>query len=135
MMTNNIPDKLFDLLSQKKYDELSLKEKEQVSHYMTKQDYGDFHASINNLQQVDSEINISIDPFIPTIKEPSTLYKIFHYKIPLYQVAASILIFVCALSMFNMLYDDQPIDRRAKTKKTGVPVSQENYPNDLVFEL
>jgi hypothetical protein len=122
-----IPEHIFDLMSEKTFDELSSLEKEAVLKYMTEHDYRENSIMIEDFQTVDA--NLQFDAVSPVKNneksaEPSKGRFAFSYL----QIAATVIILI-SLGMgfgqfFNQSSDVLPIVAEEETSniKVSAPV-------------
>ncbi|MEM9545459.1 MAG: hypothetical protein AAGA77_05775 [Bacteroidota bacterium] len=138
MNFDNIPSALFDLISEKKYEELSKKERKIVHSYFTPEEYDDAFSSLNDFRIENSRLKVE-KPGLPlNQKQPALIYRIIHYKIPVYMIASFVMLLFCAYFLISQASTKEEFTQeKGSTVKSneGIPIHQENYPDDLVFEL
>ena len=120
----NIPDHIFDLFAINSFDELSPTDKAVVLKYMSPTDYDAYAALVKGFQAID-------DP-TPVQKPGSVLRRIIHYRIPLYQAVAAVVVgMLLAVGITDTAVKSQP----APATPMGVSLADENYPEGLIFDL
>lgn len=142
MNIENIPNELFDLLSCKHYSELSEKEKKLVAKVMSQEEYLDYQAVINDFKELDSALEFEVPKLAIQPKNKSTLRKIINYRIPLYQVAAGVLLLTVSTFVFGF-WDRGSITPFPEIKEgevriehlNGKSLAEEDYPDSLIFNF
>ena len=138
MNIDNIPNEIFDLISEKKYEDLNTMEKETISLYLTQEEYIDAYSAIRDFQNEDAQLPIDKPGLMFKNEQPSTLYRVIHYKVPVYMIASSLVLFLCAYFLISQrsTKNEYTQENNATSElNEGVPIDQDNYPDDLVFEL
>ena len=134
---DKLPDEIFDLLAIKSYEELSAAEMEMVDQSIGADEYKAFRIVISDFQEVDQSLGEEVRPLAVNLAKPKTTWqKIVTYPIPAYQVAAGILILIFALlTLPEQTSVDKANSIDVKNLGKGVSISNDNYPDSLVFEL
>lgn len=138
MDINKLPDKLFDLLSNSRYNELSEKNKSEIQTYLSPEEYNEMQAFVQQFSAADQSLENSIESDFSlkenNVSEPNLWCRIINYSVPLYKVAAAFLVFIGLFSLYQ--------NRSIFLQKTASPNFEKNvsmddwfYPEDLVFEL
>jgi len=138
MNYENIPKQLFDLISDKKYEHLTMDEREMIDRYVTEKEYSEIYDALNDFRTIDSQLDISIPTMKSKGKQSSLLYRIVNYRVPVYMIASSVALLFCAyflLSLDRTNNEISPESNSLQSSKEGVPIHQDNYPGDLVFEM
>ena len=148
MTPEQLPNELFDLIGSKKFDQLSVQERELVLKHISEEKYEGFFISLNNFQAADDDIHIS-RPDVKSIlakkgvenSEPSGLLKILLRPVPLYSALAALIVGII-LTIFvvgGSTSSDQPNTPSdfhfADSENSGQPLKEDNYPKELVFNL
>lgn len=137
MKKYGIPSEIFDLLASKDYKSLSKEEKNLVDNSLTQEEYDDMKNTVSDFLEIDEEIKIGPRPFSFSDKRKSSLSRLLNYPIPAYQVAASMLV------LFGLFFAAKPVLDNQGTASTknqeidtmGISISEDVYPEALVFEL
>jgi len=138
MNYENIPKQLFDLIAEKKYENLSSDEKQMVENHLTQEEYNEIHNDIRDFRILDNQLKIVRPVLKSKSSKPSLLYRIINYKVPVYIVASCMALLFFVYFLFSESQDSNqqtPHKDSHHISKDGVPIHQDNYPGDLVFEL
>lgn len=147
---NELPEELLDLLAQKSYQELNATEREMVSRFLSPESYDEYASLVSDFQQMDQELPATA----PQLKLPepqekrSKLYQLFTYRIPAYQAVAAIFLalvlfqFSTASRSGSVTDDLHTLGKDTAStpstygvQKVGTPLSEDDYPEELIFNL
>jgi len=133
MPIHDLPEHLFDWVSSIPYAELNAKQKEEVASFLSPEEYASIHQWLQEMNAVNVAMDAQIEPVESVPISKNRFQAIWNYPVPLYQVAAVMLL---VLAAWNVLMgvpasaeDRQTVDPRA------VSIEQGFYPDSLVFEL
>ncbi len=135
-------EKIFDLLANKTFQELTKDEEQLVLKEMSKEDYDDMQSIIGEFKSVDAALDIKTT--IPTFKSKAKKStKLWNYRIPSYQVAAMILVAIVLTFGFTKSKEIQSPEfvSNEQVKDTSffpgrsVSLENEDYPENLVISL
>lgn len=152
---NELPEDVLDLLAQKKYHQLNDDEKDLVSNWLSEEGYNEYALILLDFKQMENSMEAPIPTqSIPEQRTP-LLRKLMSYSIPAYQAVAAVLVtfFLVNLAQTNTQIEGsgqnkftsandssaihanphQAIDMG--TKSIGTPLSEDDYPEELVFNL
>lgn len=133
MKEENIPAELFDLIADKSFDELSSKERTLVEEWITAVEYTDYRSLVHTIQQADTENDYQLSEMSWTQQSAFNLRKLANRPVPAYQVAAMVLL-VFGLSFLLPSSSASETEEPVLVENTeGTPISQDSYPEDLVF--
>ena len=133
MKEENIPAELFDLIADKSFDELSSKERALVEEWLTAEEYSDYRSLVHTIQQADTENDYQLSEMSWTQQSAFNLRKLANRPVPAYQVAAMVLL-VFGLSFLLPSSSASETEETVLVENTeGTPISQDSYPEDLVF--
>ncbi|MEN0004531.1 MAG: hypothetical protein AAF798_10315 [Bacteroidota bacterium] len=137
MKRANLPDELFDLIGQKTFEELNATEKALVTQHLTAAEYDELRATISAFQEADSSLYFA--PSKPPKEARVPLWKrIALYPIPLYQVAATLLLLLAFTLLWPMKSNQMDSTQQLEViqaKQEGIPIKEDAYPDSLVFNL
>lgn len=122
MENNKSIEKIYELIEQYNFVELSMQEKTLVLSVMTESQYTEMRNTVDNLKL---ELNTDIEPKsnIPQIEEivkDSRINRFLNYPIKFYQVVASIAIIISIFSIYQKL--DKVITNPMITKNDTVVI-------------
>ena len=133
MHVHDLPEHLFDWVSSIPYAELNAQQKEEVSSFLSPEEYESIYKWLQGFAAVNEEMETQVKAVESTPVSMHRLQAVWNYPVPLYQVAALLLLLLAA---WNVLMgvpgspeDSQNVDPRA------VSIEQGFYPDSLVFEL
>lgn len=138
MDNQNIPEELLDLMAIKTYQELSKQEKELVDQSIGKDTYDDNYQVIQAFVTEDKKLEDKIEIVSSVFeKKKSILHQVLYYRIPLYQVAAILVVLIGSvfLWMINTSVTNQIPGETQEVVQNGKSLSKDHYPDDLVFNL
>ena len=114
-------NELYDLIEEYDFSELDEKQKEFVLLTMTARKYADLRKTILSASAYfDNEPIIMEDLSVPIIKKKNVLVKMISYKLPIYKVAA---ILVIVFSISKLI----PEQNNKETQLTGMNTELINY--------
>lgn len=148
---NELPGDILDLIAYKKYEELSPIEKQLVDQHLSPEAYNEYAQVVTDFQELDDSLPApQVSNRLPEAK-PSLVRQLFTYRIPAYQAVAAtvIALFLFYLGTANpsivegavVSHTDSTIAPNAggpvgiETRTVGTPLSEDNYPEELVFNL
>jgi len=138
MDINKLPERLFDLLTSNRYDELSEKDKNEIQAYLSPEEYNEMQTFVQQFSVVDQSLENSIESVLSiqenNVHEPKLWHRIINYSVPLYKVAATFLVFI---GLFTVYQNRDVILQKTAWAKAEKNLSIEDwfYPEDLIFEL
>ncbi len=136
MNKDKIPEEIFELLASKDYSNLSNHERTLVNKFMTPNEFDTLHDTIYAFSMADDALDIQVPQLLFPKNDSSYLSKILNYPIPTYLVAAGILVL---LGLFFVLQSSPSSESDLKDSleviQNGTSIANDNYPEDLVFEL
>ncbi|PQJ14561.1 hypothetical protein [Aureicoccus marinus] len=133
MKNENIPSELFDLIADKSFEELTSKERPMVEEWLTAEEYSDYRSFVTTIRQTDSERDYQLSERSWTQQSALNLNRLANRPIPAYQVAALVLL-VFGLSFLLPTSSSPEKKEPVLVENTeGTPISQDSYPEDLVF--
>jgi hypothetical protein len=133
MKEENIPSDVFDLIAQKPYEQLSEEEQLKITPWMTPEEYTDYHQVVGLIQESENQSDYSLQEQSWPDRQVTGFKRLAMRPVPAYQVAA------LALLVFALSFLFQPASNKATevkplvTNTEGTPISQDSYPEDLVF--
>ena len=135
MKSNELSEKIFDLLESKSFDQLTENEKELVLRTISKDEYGELRNCIGDFLEADQAIE---DPKLQRTgpaKSSIGLLEIAKYPIPLYKVAAGFLLLIGIFSILPEYQSEGNADLTVvrDTIQRGIPLGAEKYPDSLIF--
>ncbi len=135
MNLSNIPEKIFDLLVSRSFDELNVEEKELVLESFTKEEYHTLHEGVQEFMKADKLITPVMANPVGTSDSKRRFGKIANYPVPLYQVAAGILLLLGIYFLMPENRSGNTIDLTVvrDTIQTGTPLSADRYPDKLIY--
>ncbi|NME72277.1 hypothetical protein [Flammeovirga aprica] len=130
----NFEDRLFDLFSQKSFEELTSEEQELVLKNMTEEEYQENYAMIHEFKEVDASITIATTS-LATEKGKTINY--FYQSIPVYKAVAGIVLAVLLsfILQFYVFQNEKKITVKDDVSPQSTPLTEENYPSSLVVNL
>ncbi|MEM1219836.1 MAG: hypothetical protein AAGH79_13040 [Bacteroidota bacterium] len=133
MHVHDLPEHLFDWVSSIPYDALDAQQKEEVAAFLSPEEYMSIQQWLQTLNTVNVEMDSQMRALEGAPTKVNRLRAIWHYPIPLYQVAAILLLLIAGWNLMVGLpaadQESHPVDPRA------VSIEQGFYPDSLVFEL
>lgn len=134
MNLNHLPDRLFDIISHKKFEELSLEEASIVREQFTEEEYNEVHQFLTDFQEMDQSLDHSIR-LNKEAKQMSLWSRIIHYQIPLYKVAAGFIILMGSFFAYHYQYAASSDENIGSNSTQAVSIEDSFYPEEMVFEM
>jgi len=152
---DELPEDILDLLAQKKYEQLSRDEKDLVKNWLSPEAYDEYAAMLLSFREVENSFDTPAPSQALPEHKPTFLRKLVNYKIPAYQAVAAVFITLLLVNLStsnkeNNKHISQPffstnngdtVPVNTKNaievgeKSMGTPLSEDNYPEELVFNL
>ena len=132
------PEKIFELLSTTSFEQLNITEKLLVEKHMSESEYRDYHEIISDTKTLDQNILVDIPSPDFAKTQTSSISKIIHYKMPFYQVAATLAFCILSTAYLTQHFStgqSSDITQTNTTSKTGVSLAEDNFPEQLVFNF
>ena len=134
MNPEELPEEIFDLLSQKQFEELNEEEEKQVLLWMDPEEYDELASVVRLFEQTDKNTSYALEERHWPNQQFVRLKRLAQFPIPAYQVAALAFLFF-GISLFWQKGQNTSEELPAKeiTTSEGTPISKEIYPAALVF--
>ena len=100
MDPTNLPDKIFDLVATKSYQELTDEEKNLVTEFIDEAEYNDYHRIINDFKDLDTALDNSKRLKADWRKKP-LVQRLLTRRIPVYQAAAAMILLFFTMAVIN----------------------------------
>lgn len=135
MNLSNIPEKIFDLLVSRSFDELNVEEKELVLDSFTKEEYQTLYEGVQEFIEADKLIAPVLANPAGTLNNKGRFNKLANYPVPLYQVAAGLFLLIGLYFLMPEYRTEANIDLTVvrDTIQSGIPLSADRYPEKLIF--
>ena len=135
MKSNELPEKIFDLLASKSFDQLKENEKEMVLSSISEEEYRDMRKTVGEFLQADQAMEDFRQEKTRPVKSPKGLLEIINYPIPLYKVAAGLLLLMGLFLILPEYQSEKNIDLSVvrDTIQKGTPIGIDKYPDSLIF--
>lgn len=135
MKPTDIPEIVFELAATKSFEELTEKEKEMVLTSFTEEEYIMLETCVRDFMEADRAIKAPVQPTIKPEASSTGIRKIANYPIPLYQVAAGLLLLLGIFFVMPEYRAESTVDITIvrDTIQTGTPLSADKYPEKLIF--
>ncbi len=133
MPIHDLPEHLFDWVSSIPYAELNAQQKKEVASFLSPEEYESIYKWLQGFAAVNEEMETQVKAVDSTPLSVHRLRAIWNYPVPLYQVAAVLLLVLAAWNVF-MDVPGSPEDRQTVDPR-AVSIEQGFYPDSLVFEL
>ncbi len=117
---------IHELIENFDFTALTIEQQELVLSEMTKQEYDDIRETIvNTSAYFDGEsILMAEDLTVPSIKKESVLVKIINYQLPVYKVAA---ILVIVLSIDYLVPEEEVVSTQIVENKNEFRIDSDNF--------
>ena len=134
MSPEELPEEIFDLLSQKQFEELNKEEEKLVLLWMDPVEYDQLVSVVRLIEQSDRNTSYALEERHWPNQQFVRLKRLAQFPIPAYQVAALVFLFF-GISMLWQKAQNTSEELPAKeiTTSEGTPISKEKYPAALVF--
>lgn len=126
----NLPEIIFDLFSKKRFEDLDQSERQLVLQYMDEDDYIGFADVVQGFRQSDKK---PITDITKQNAQQPIISRMLNYRMPMYQVAAAIVI--CVLATSVLTGHDDALRPSKEINAVGVSLADDDYPEDLIFDL
>ena len=135
MNPEELPEEIFDLLSQKQFEELNEEEEKQVLLWMDPEEYDELASVVRLFEQTDKNTSYALEERHWPNQQFVRLKRLAQFPIPAYQVAALALLLFWDQSCFGkkVRIAGEELPAKEITTSEGTPISKEIYPAALVF--
>lgn len=128
-------EKIFDLLAEKSFDQLDSNEQEIVLQELSKADYEAYYTTLHEFKAIDNNFESEETPKLKIEQQTSSWWQ---YKIPTYQVAASIALAVAltyAITQKTITYEFVSKSDSKPTLQNSISLEEEVYPENFVIDM
>ncbi len=133
---DELPEELFDLFTIGDFRNLNEDQKQVVLQHINVGEFDAYAAIVCDFQVLDSKRNTDLPKPTHTPKGKSRFTRVLNYRMPLYQVAASLAICILATTVMykgSNKINGTPTDSTIET--VGVSLANDDYPAELIFDL
>lgn len=139
MNPKDLPSEVFDWLSSTNYEDLSHEQKGLVTSFLTPQEYQELRHTVRLFQSGNEAMNIEHPaPSFFDKKNPGLHYKIWKSSVPVHQVSIAVILVAVLFLGVGIIWGKsmaQIPEKSGRAKPVGVTLEQENYPEQLIFDL